>query len=95
MSDKSGHFLTVNSDAFVVSPVARKRHITRKQRLASPDMRPPSPAVSADESLFAINDNFSIEDLRPSSAACKCKINNKSNHINLNTEKKSFTKQAF
>ncbi|XP_065364332.1 uncharacterized protein LOC135957502 isoform X2 [Calliphora vicina] len=67
MCDKTGHYLKVNNEDFI-SPVPRKRHVTRKNRTLSPAVRAPSPANSFDESLLRMASASSTEDLRPSSA---------------------------
>ena len=72
--NNSNNFLTVNNEDFI-SPMVRKRHLTRHNRSISPDIRAPSPTVSFDESLLSLNSGSetppSTEDFKPAKAMCK------------------------
>lgn len=75
MSDKnSKNFLTVRKEDFI-SPMVRKRHLTRHKCSISPDVRSPSPTASFDESLLSLDSNRETppptEDMKPAKAICK------------------------
>ncbi|XP_037814799.1 uncharacterized protein LOC119605646 [Lucilia sericata] len=95
MCERRSPYLTVNQADFI-SSVARKRHITRKNRkLSPPGQRSASPAESFDDSLLRMTAVSSSEDLSCSKASSLQSLNRTSSSESLRKHHKSIDNLCF
>ncbi|KAI8116766.1 hypothetical protein CVS40_11203 [Lucilia cuprina] len=95
MCERRSPYLTVNQEDFI-SSVARKHHITRKNRkLSPPGQRSASPAESCDDSLLRMVTVSSSEDLTSSKASSLQSLNRTSSSESLRKHHKSIDNLCF